>query len=75
MHPFQPCFAWPGGVHEFGGSCSNRSLLKKWHYLGLVCSVYVVTMTNGLGYSNMSCLKKWHFLVLVCSHKSELAKK
>ena len=59
----------------------NRSLffqppfLKKWHYLDLICSLHVVTMTTGLSYSNRSCLKKWHFLDLVCAYKFEFCTK
>ena len=50
-----------------GFSYRNRSLLKKWHFLDLVCSVYVVTITTGCSYSNRSLLKKWHFLDLICA--------
>ena len=42
-------------------------LLKKKHFLELLCSVHVVTITTGFSYSNRSLLKKWHFLDLVCS--------
>jgi hypothetical protein len=31
-------------------SCSNRSVLKKWHFLDLVCSVLVIIKT-GFSYS------------------------
>ena len=58
-----------------GVSCSNRSRLKKWHYLDLICSVHVVTMATGLSYSNRSCLKNWHFLDLVCAYKFEFCTK
>ena len=61
MHPAQPRFARPGGVHN------NRICLKKWHFPDLVCSVHVLTITTGLSYSNRSRLKKWHFLDLICS--------
>ena len=27
-----------------GFSYSNRSLLKKWHFMDLICAIYVVTM-------------------------------
>ena len=42
-------------------------LLKNWHYLDLICSVKVVSITTVLSCSNRSVLKKWHFLDLVCS--------
>ena len=45
----------------------NRCLLKKWHFLDIVCLVYLVTITTGLSYSNISFLKKWHYLDPVCS--------
>ena len=48
-------------------SYRNRSLLKKWRFLDLVCSVYLVTITTGCSYSNRSRLKKWHFLDLICA--------
>ena len=48
-------------------SYSNRSLLKKWHFLDLVCSLLVVTITSGLSYSDRSLLKKWHFPDLICA--------
>ena len=50
MHPAQPRFARPGGVHN------NRICLKKWHFPDLVCSVHVLTITSGLSYR--SRLKK-----------------
>ena len=50
-----------------GFSYRNRSLLKKWHFLDIVCSVYLVTITTGCSYSNRSLLKKWHFLDLICA--------
>ena len=43
------------------------SLLKKWHYLDLICSLYLNTITTGICYSNRTLLKKWHFSDLVCS--------
>ena len=61
MHPAKPRFARPGGVHN------NRSLLKKWQFPDIVCSLHVVTIATGLSYSNRSLLKKWHFLDIVCS--------
>ena len=45
----------------------SYSRLKKWHYVDLVFSVYVLTIKSGLVHSTGSCLKKWHFLDLVCS--------
>ena len=46
---------------------SNRSRLKKWHFLDLICSVHVVTIITGLSNTNRSRLKKWHFLNIICS--------
>jgi hypothetical protein len=48
-------------------SYSNRSLLKKWHFLDLVCSLLVLTIISGLSYSDRSLLKKWHFPDLICA--------
>ena len=42
-------------------------LLKKWHFLDLICSVHVGTITTGFSYSNRSLLKKWHFLDPICA--------
>ena len=53
--------------HENRSVFFKSPLLKKWHYLDLVSSVHVVTITTGLRYSNRSRLKLWHFLDLVCS--------
>ena len=39
------------GTIKSGLSYSNRSLLKKWHILDLVCSVHVVTFLTGLAIS------------------------
>ena len=37
--------------HYKGSSSSNSSFLKKsWHFLDLVCSIHVVTITTGLSY-------------------------
>ena len=53
--------------HEKRNLLVKSSLLKKWHFLDLVCLVHVVTITTGSSYSNRSLLKKWHFLDLLCS--------
>ena len=58
-----------------GFSYRIRSLLKKWHFLDLVCLVYVVTITTGCRYSNRSLLIKWHFKIEVVLVKSALLKK
>ena len=58
------------GLHvvtiTLGFSYSNRSLLKKWHLLHLICAIYVVTMKTDV-YFVKPLLKKWHFSDLVCS--------
>ena len=60
--------------HNMCNTCynhENRSLLvycpllKKWHFLYLVCSVHEVTITPGLRYRNRSLLKKWNFPDLI----------
>ena len=72
LSPQKVAFSWPSmfstcsNYNNWVNYC-NRSLLKKWHYLDLICSEHVVTITTGLSYSNRSLLKKWHFLDLVCS--------
>ena len=53
--------------HENRNVLVSSSLLKKWHFLDLLCAVHVVTITTGSSYSNRSLLKKWHFLDLLCS--------
>ena len=53
--------------HHNGSSYTNSSRLKKWHFLDLVCSIHVVTITTWLSYSNRKCLKKRHFLNLICA--------
>ena len=50
-----------------GLSYSNRSFLKKCHFLDLAFSVPIVIITIGVTYSNRSPLKKWHFVDLICS--------
>ena len=42
-------------------------LLQKSHFLDLVCSVQIVTITTWFSYSNRSFLKKWNFLDLIRS--------
>ena len=69
--PQKVTFSWPNMCNI----CCNHSrsllvkspLFKKWHYLDLICSVYIVTITIGLTCSKKSRLKKWHFPDLVYS--------
>ena len=53
--------------HEKRSLLVKCPLLKKWHFPDLVCSIHVVTITNGLSYSSRTVLKKWHFPYLICA--------
>ena len=47
-------------------SYSNRSLLKKWHFLNLICAINVENKNRSL-LLKFPLLKTWHFIDLVCS--------
>ena len=53
--------------HHNRSSYTNSSRLKYWHFLDLVCSIHVVTITTWLSFSNRKCLKKRHFPNLICT--------